>query len=134
VTLSPGHPGAHGRAGTEGAIPAPADAAKSTRATGDLLRRLKELGTAVRNDYKEPPVMDEAETTLRARGPPPPRAPAQAPHKRSRPRAHAASSAPGPAAPSNQLLALCGVTGAAWAPARAHASSAPPRRGRAAAA
>ena len=54
-------------AGSEGAIPAPADAAKSTRATGDLLRRFKEMGQSMRNDYKEPPPLDDAETNLRAR-------------------------------------------------------------------
>ena len=53
-------------AGSEGAIPAPADAAKSTKATGDLLRRFKEMGQSMRNDYKEPPPLDDAETSLRA--------------------------------------------------------------------
>ncbi|KAK9835396.1 hypothetical protein WJX81_006991 [Elliptochloris bilobata] len=51
--------------GSEGAIPAPAEAAKSTKATGDLLRRFKELGQSMRNDYKEPPPLDDAETNLR---------------------------------------------------------------------
>ncbi len=59
-------------AGSEGAIPAPAQAAQSTKATGDLLRRFKELGQSVRNDYKEPPALDDNETMLRARFPLPP--------------------------------------------------------------
>lgn len=58
-------------AGSEGAIPAPADAAKSTKATGDLLRRFKEMGQSMRNDYKEPPPLDDAETNLRASPPRP---------------------------------------------------------------
>ena len=54
-----------GSAGSDRTIPAPAEAAQPTSKTGDLLRRLKELGQSVRNDYKEPPVLSEIETRLR---------------------------------------------------------------------
>ena len=42
-------------AGQERSIPAPSEAAQSTKASGDLLRRFKELRESLRNEYSEPP-------------------------------------------------------------------------------
>ena len=53
-------------AGQEGAIAAPAEAAQSTKHTGDLLRRFKEYATSVKEGMKaEPPPLTEEETALR---------------------------------------------------------------------
>ena len=54
------------RAGQEGAITAPAEAAQSTKHTSDLLRRFKEYATSVKEGMKaEPPPLTEEETALR---------------------------------------------------------------------
>ena len=51
--------------GQDRAIPGPTEAAQSTKSTGDLLRRFKEMGQSVRNDYREPPVLSDTEVHLR---------------------------------------------------------------------
>ncbi|KAK9866902.1 hypothetical protein WJX84_001593 [Apatococcus fuscideae] len=51
--------------GSESAIPNPSDAARSTRHTGDLLRRFKELRLDVRQEYQEQPALTQAEIDLR---------------------------------------------------------------------
>lgn len=54
------------RAGQEGAIAAPAEAAQSTKATSDLLRRFKEYATSVKEGMKaEPAPLTDEETALR---------------------------------------------------------------------
>ena len=53
-------------AGQEGAITAPAEAAQSTKQTGDLLRRFKEYATSVKEGMRaEPPALTDEETALR---------------------------------------------------------------------
>lgn len=54
-----------GAAGSESAIPNPSDAARSTKHTGDLLRRFKELRLDVRHEYQEQPAMTQPEADLR---------------------------------------------------------------------
>ena len=54
-----------GAPGQDRAIPGPAEATQSTKSTGDLLRRFKEMGQSVRNDYREPPILSDTEVTLR---------------------------------------------------------------------
>lgn len=56
-------------AGQDRGIPGPAEAAQSTKASGDLLRRFKEMGQAVRNDYREPPILSDTEVGLRVTAP-----------------------------------------------------------------
>ena len=52
-------------AGQERSIPAPSEAVQSTKASGDLLRRFKELRESLRNEYSEPPMLTETEAQLR---------------------------------------------------------------------
>ena len=54
-------------AGQERSIPAPSEAAQSTKASGDLLRRFKELRESLRNEYSEPPSLSQSEVDLRVR-------------------------------------------------------------------
>ena len=54
-------------AGQERAIPTPTESAQSTRATGDLLRRFKEMRQSVKNEHIEAPRLDAEETSLRVR-------------------------------------------------------------------
>ncbi|KAK9805542.1 hypothetical protein WJX72_004051 [[Myrmecia] bisecta] len=51
--------------GQDRAIPAPFEAAQSTKNTSDLLRRFKEMGQSYRNEYKEPPALPDDEVNLR---------------------------------------------------------------------
>jgi PX domain/Vps5 C terminal like len=51
--------------GSDPAAPTTADAAKNPRHTNDILRRLKELGERMRQEYKPPVSLPEDEITLR---------------------------------------------------------------------
>ena len=52
-------------AGQERSIPAPSEAAQSTKASGDLLRRFKEMKQSLTNELQEAPVLTDAEVALR---------------------------------------------------------------------
>ena len=67
------------RAGQEGAIAAPAEAAQSTKATSDLLRRFKEYATSVKEGMKaEPAPLTDEEDGAAQREDPRRRLPGQA--------------------------------------------------------
>ena len=51
--------------GSDSAAPTTADAAKNPKHTNDILRRLKELGERMRQEYKPPTSLPEEEITLR---------------------------------------------------------------------
>ena len=51
--------------GQDRAIPTPTESAQATKATGDLLRRFKEMRQSVKNEHIEQPRFDTEEATLR---------------------------------------------------------------------
>lgn len=51
--------------GTDTSVPSAADAARSSRHSTDLLRRLREFGEKIKQDYQAPPVLDDDELRLR---------------------------------------------------------------------
>jgi sorting nexin-1/2 len=51
--------------GSEGTGITPTEAAQSTKHTSDLLRRFKEMGLSMKQEYREPAVLDQQETDLR---------------------------------------------------------------------
>jgi hypothetical protein len=54
-------------AGGEGSVPSAAEAAAPVRATNDLLRRFREMGERVRQEYRPPPGAEGDEAMLRVR-------------------------------------------------------------------
>lgn len=53
--------------GGDRAIPAPQEAAQSTKRSGDLLRRFRELGTSIKGEFKKTTVLSSDEAALRVR-------------------------------------------------------------------
>ena len=53
--------------GSDSAVPTTTDAAKNARHTNDILRRLKELGERMRQEYQPPTTLPEDEIALRVR-------------------------------------------------------------------
>lgn len=51
--------------GTDTSVPSAADAARSSRHSTDLLRRLREFGEKIKQDYQAPPLLDDDELRLR---------------------------------------------------------------------
>jgi hypothetical protein len=49
------------------AVPSTVEAQQNARNTSDLLRRFRELGERMRQEYKAPPVLDDQEVQLRVR-------------------------------------------------------------------
>ena len=54
-------------AGQERSIPNPSEVEKSTKASGDLLRRFKEMKQSLTNELQEAPVLTDDEVALRVR-------------------------------------------------------------------
>ena len=54
--------------GSDSSVPSTVEAQQNARNTSDLLRRFRELGERMRQEYKEPPVLGEQEARLRVRG------------------------------------------------------------------
>lgn len=53
--------------GSDSSVPSTVEAQQNARNTSDLLRRFKELGERMRQEYKAPPVLGEEEARLRER-------------------------------------------------------------------
>ncbi|PSC68192.1 sorting nexin 2A [Micractinium conductrix] len=53
--------------GSDSSVPSTVEAQQNARNTSDLLRRFRELGERMRQEYKEPPVLGEQEARLRER-------------------------------------------------------------------
>lgn len=53
--------------GSDSSVPSSVEAAQNARHTSDLLRRFREAGERMRQEYKAPPVLDDTETQLRVR-------------------------------------------------------------------
>ena len=49
-------------------MPSTVEAQQNARNTSDLLRRFRELGERMRQEYKAPPALGEQESQLRVRG------------------------------------------------------------------
>lgn len=54
-------------AGSDSSVPSTVEAQQNVRNTSDLLRRFRELGERMRQEYKAPPVLGEEEARLRVR-------------------------------------------------------------------
>jgi hypothetical protein len=54
-------------AGSDSSVPSTVEAQQNARNTSDLLRRFRELGERMRQEYKAPPVLSGEEVQLRVR-------------------------------------------------------------------
>lgn len=69
--LTPPHPRmlfGNQQAGSDSSVPSTVEAQQNARNTSDLLRRFRELGERMRQEYQAPPALSEDEAALRVGG------------------------------------------------------------------